>query len=166
MKGKIYAIMSPSLFKVYIGSTTQKYLSSRMGRHMKRTSHCTSKQLIKAGDYKYFVVEEIECDNVVDLRRREGEWIKAMRGSGLCVNRCVAGRTRKESYDACNIRRREIINQASKITHQKNKDKIHARKNKRCDCECGGSYTSANKGAHMRSLKHNKQLNKTNEIDV
>ena len=31
--GKIYAIKSPNTEKIYIGSTTQKYLSSRLAQH-------------------------------------------------------------------------------------------------------------------------------------
>lgn len=38
--------------------------------------------------------------------------------------------------------------------YQKNKQKVLEKKNKKCICECGGSYTNANKSKHIKSKKH------------
>ena len=35
-----------------------------------------------------------------------------------------------------------------------NQDKIHAYKNKKFDCPCGGHYTNANKNIHFKRLIH------------
>ena len=37
---------------------------------------------------------------------------------------------------------------------QANKEKIHARQNKKYSCECGGKYTRAHKAVHKKSKKH------------
>ena len=56
--GKIYTIRSPSTDKIYIGSTIEKYLSSRLNGHNAlykrflngKDNNMTSFELIKLGD--------------------------------------------------------------------------------------------------------------------
>ena len=42
--------------------------------------------------------------------------------------------------------------------HEKNKDIIHAKKNEKHDCICGGKYTTAYKAQHEKTKKHQEYL--------
>ena len=97
---KIYKIYSPSKNLVYIGSTTQS-LSQRLASHLRdkknydtdNTKHYTTSYLVlECEDYKIELLEEYACNNKQQLLKKEGEHIK----NNECVNRCIAGRTRKE----------------------------------------------------------------------
>lgn len=98
--GKIYCIMSPSLLKCYIGSTRQS-LNKRLSQHKHQSvkSKCMSKILMATTDYNCFLIEEVICDDITILKKREGEWIEAMKDSGLLVNKVIAGRTKKDWYN-------------------------------------------------------------------
>jgi len=99
---KIYPINNPSLH--YIGSTKDK-ISVRMAEHKYR--YKVWKSDYTRGKYSVFklfdeygfenckieVVENIEGEKY-DILRKEGEWILKNREN--CINRCVAGQTRKE----------------------------------------------------------------------
>jgi hypothetical protein len=141
-QSKIYVIMAPNMFKLYIGSTTQ-YLSARMFMHKKRTSKCKAKVLFKDKAVTMILIENFPCENGKQLREREGEWIKAMMGSGMCVNRYVAGRTLRESHIA---------------THEKYRTKRNAaalvRNTTKYTCECGSSLNKGHKTRHEQTKKH------------
>jgi len=82
-QGKIYSIRSvsrPDL--VYVGSTVQP-LSKRFGRHKTPANHTTSKQVIDIGDAYIELIEMYPCDNIEQLRQREGEIMRSMD----CVNK-------------------------------------------------------------------------------
>jgi hypothetical protein len=99
-KGKIYKIWSPSNNLTYYGSTVQS-LSQRLAKHQ-YTYKCfvngdtksskTSFLILKYEDYKIELIENYPCNNVEQLRKREGEYIQ----SNECVNYQVAGRTKEE----------------------------------------------------------------------
>ena len=38
--------------------------------------------------------------------------------------------------------------------YTKNRDSILEKKNAKCECQCGGKYTHANKSMHFKSKKH------------
>jgi hypothetical protein len=99
-KGKIYRIISPSKNLVYYGSTIQS-ISRRLASHLRDykkynenniNDNITSFLVLECQDYKIELVEEYPCNNKQQLEKKEGEYIK----NNECVNKCVAGRTRKE----------------------------------------------------------------------
>jgi len=93
--GKIYAIMSPQTDKMYIGSTTQ-LLHTRWIQHKSdfktREGFCYSSEIIKYGDAYIILLEDFPCNSKKELNRQEGTYIQ----NNKCVNKCIAGRTRKE----------------------------------------------------------------------
>ena len=103
---KIYFLKSKNTDKIYIGSTTLKYLCNRLAKHKssykmfkngtKNLLTC-SKIIFDYGDVYIELCESFACDSKDELLKREGYWIKKFKDS--CVNRCVAGRTYKEWYD-------------------------------------------------------------------
>jgi hypothetical protein len=110
----------------------------------------TSFDIIKYPDAYIELVESYPCNNRDELREREGYWIKHLD----CVNRCVAGRSKKQ-YD---------VDNKEKLAKQKaqyklaNKEKIRAQMSVKTDCPCGGRYTYANKATHMKTKKHQKYI--------
>jgi hypothetical protein len=85
-QGKIYALRSPNIDKVYIGSTTVP-LSKRLGQHKASKNTCTSKQIIDAGEAYIELVEACPCESKDQLNKREGE---IMRATVNCINRNIA----------------------------------------------------------------------------
>ncbi len=95
-KGKIYIIRSHKTDDVYIGSTTQE-LSVRMAFHRFNSNTSTSKELVAHGDAYIELLELYPCANEPELLIREGFHIQE---NSNCVNRCIAGRTRKDTQAA------------------------------------------------------------------
>lgn len=143
-KGKIYCIRSHKTDLIYVGSTCQP-LSKRLNKHKTAYQAYLKTGIIKYTSSKIYELDEspyIElivnypCSCLDELRREEGKFIRSMD----CVNRCVAGRTRKEYRDD-------------------NKEHIKKRTNQKIICSCGHKYTKANKARHERSPKHKQFIN-------
>jgi len=102
MKGYIYKLWSLQTDEIYIGSTKQKYLSDRMSGHRsdykkylnKKYCYVTSFELIKFDDCKIECMEVVEFNDIVELRAKEGEWIRKID----CVNKVIPCRTKQEYY--------------------------------------------------------------------
>ena len=61
---------------------------------------------------KIELVEEHPCNNQMELRRKEGQHIQNLE----CVNKVIAGRTRKEYYEQTEEQRKEYVkNNVEKI---------------------------------------------------
>jgi len=125
-KGKIYIIKSPNTEKVYIGSTIQP-LNERFSKHLysyKTISKNgeTSRQIIEYGDAYIELIEEYPCENVEQLRKREGEIAKSTEN---IVNRLIAGRTKKEYYEE----HKEYLDNKKREWEKKNYEKIKEKRN-------------------------------------
>ena len=118
--GKIYKITDIGYNKCYIGSTTEE-ISQRMARHRQGFKRFLkdNKNYVRAYDLfneygiencKIELIEYYNCNTLQELRKQEGLHIK----NTECVNKLVAGRTKKE-YRSDNI------------------DKIHERDKKYCE---------------------------------
>jgi hypothetical protein len=140
--GKIYKIVCNVTGLVYYGSTTLS-LNRRLSIHKSdykqylngNTNYKTSFKILETGDYNIHLVEDYKCLNKKQLESIERVYIEGY----PCINKNVAGRTRKE------------INKAYR---EKNKHKL----NEMFECECGGKFTYSSKARHMRSIKHQKYL--------
>lgn len=144
MIGYIYIIRSKQTDKVYVGSTFYT-LHRRFSLH-KPDKKCTSQEILKYNDAEIELIECYECENREQLEKREGEYIKKYD----CVNKNIAGRTRKEWEEDNKEARKEY----HKDYREKNKEAIAEKKNEKFTCECGGKYTYANKSQHLKSKKH------------
>ena len=154
-KSMIYTIRSPHTEQYYIGSTTQ-ILCKRFSDHktkykgyLKGTGcFITSFKILKLGDAYIELLEEVNCENRNQLEKREGELIREHKNN--CVNRCIAGRTKKEyaidnndkikkqkkqnyidnkesiskKHKQYQIDNKELISKRSKQYYNDNKDKI------------------------------------------
>lgn len=168
--GKIYAIRSYQTDDIYIGSTCQP-LHKRFHDHIadykcwlkeiKSASNMTSFKIIKYEDAYIELIEKYPCNDKDELRKREGKYIREMK----CVNKCIAGRTKKEwTYDnRFEIRKRVLkwqkenrdkANVSLKKYRDANKEKIKKYKKQPYTCECGITLQLCSKASHERSKKH------------
>ena len=172
---RIYCIRNHINDDIYVGSTQS--LSNRMAEHRSRVknnvkTHYLLYQKMKELSVENFyieLVEEVPCDNLEQLRKKEGEYIRSM-GT---LNRTISGRT-DEEYQLDN---KDKIQQNKKEYHLKHKEKLNTKcrewfKEHReetlkkwsepVECECGLTYTTNHKNRHLNSSTH-KQLLETGE---
>jgi hypothetical protein len=162
MKGKIYALKSNQTNDIYIGSTIDR-LCNRKAKHknkykrfLKNEYHfVTSFNIIKYDDCYIELLQEVNINDKKELYKIEGEWIKKTKN---CINRCIAGRTRKEwgqdhkdKWRMYNQRRnKEETKKYHNDYYHKNKDII----NKKILCSCGSYIIKSSKARHERTKKH------------
>jgi hypothetical protein len=128
---KIYKIWSPQTELIYIGSTTQT-LCQRFTDHKKqykiykegKTNYTSSFKILEYEDAKIELIEEVNCENRIQLNRREGELIRQYKD--ICVNICIAGRTKDEYYNE----NKEQIEEKKKIIYEENKEQINEKRRK------------------------------------
>ena len=104
--GKIYCIRNNIDDDIYVGSTTQS-LSRRMSKH-KRDINCKKREANKLytkmrelGIEAFYIelVEEVKCDNVEQLRKREGELIRQMGKLNTRIECRTNKEYQKDNYD-------------------------------------------------------------------
>ncbi len=161
---KIYKIVCNKTNKIYIGSTTKKYLSSRLSGHkysFENNLQVKSSEIIKNGDYNILLIENYPCNSKDELRARERFYIE----NNECVNRLKPGRTKKEYYQD----NKEHIKKNVKLWGDNNKEKVKEYKKKyklenkekrkeKITCSCGLTITKDHKARHERTQKHLKSI--------
>ena len=174
-KSKIYSIRNTLNDEIYIGSTSSD-LCKRMVKH-----RCMAKQKPEASTFHTYMnengidnfyielEEEYRCENVEQLRKREGEIIRE-KGT---LNKQIAGRSKAEygkeykqnNKDKINQRRNERRKENPEKTKEEYKrygalyrerhpERIKAWHKTKVECECGGKYTLSHKAQHLKSKKH------------
>tara|TARA_R110000868_G_scaffold158747_1_gene387118 strand:- start:223 stop:750 length:528 start_codon:yes stop_codon:yes gene_type:complete len=144
--GQIYCIRSYQTDHIYIGSTAQP-LHKRFYQH-KRFNGCSSECIMQYEDAYIELIENYPCNSKKELNRREGQHI---RNTENCINKKIAGRTKKEYQKIYETENREIINEKQKIYRNNNKDivsekrQIHYEINKEKLLEQQKEYRLANK---------------------
>jgi len=144
--GKIYLITSETNKLLYIGSTAQKYLSTRIQGHIANYKsggkYCCSQKVLDCDDYNYKLLKDFPCSNIQQLRREEGFWILHYKNQNdyECVNKQIAGRTMKEYRDD----NRDKAKEYHKEYREENRDKIK---------ELQKEYRETNKEYHKEYKK-------------
>jgi hypothetical protein len=127
MKGFIYVIKSKQTTDVYYGSTKKK-LNIRLNEHKSgyrghlkgKYPYTTSYEIIQYDDAFIELVEIVEYEDKEELKKREGYYIQ----NNECVNKHIAGLTRKETSKEYREKNREYILLERKEYREKNRDKI------------------------------------------
>jgi hypothetical protein len=130
---KIYKIIDNTNGNVYIGSTFQKYITTRLASHVSNykrylNNNCrfvTSFEIIKNGNYDIVLIENVNCETKEQLHARERYYIEAM----SCINKNIPNRSPKEWKKENYIQNKDEIIQKNKEYYTQNKDKI-SEKNK------------------------------------
>ena len=137
--GKVYKIVDVGYKKCYIGSNCES-LSQRMARHRRKyTAYLNGKAEHTRSFYlfdefgvdncKFELIQHYPCDENDELRKREGEYIRATE----CVNKQGAGRTHKQYYEE----NKDICIRKCREYNTNNREKVacrikeYARKHKR-----------------------------------
>ena len=151
--GKIYKIVDVGYNEQYFGSTTVE-LSTRMSRHRAKYREYNKTQKSFYSSFILFdkygienckieLVEIYPCDSKDELTRKEGQWIKNVD----CVNKCVAGRTKKEYHDD-NLDQIKLKKKEYRLKHleQENQRSRNYRENHRAErIEYDRKYYNDNK---------------------
>ncbi len=161
---KIYKIVCNITGKVYIGSTTRKYLSERLAHHRQDyelykkgiNGYITSFQVLENNDYHIILLENFPCDNKNERNARERHYIETIE----CVNKQLPGRTKKE-YASANKEKtdeyqkeyreinKESIKSYRKAYYEINKEKVLAK------AKCSICQIMVNKlPRHLKTKKH------------
>lgn len=145
--GKIYKIESHLGDKVYIGSTTKKYLSQRFSQHRSgysrwksgdKISHLTAFDMFDEYGLEHcdiVLVENFSCNSKDELHAREAYHIKLMN----CVNKNIPCRSVKEwreiHKDSIKLyasdyykENKKELNESSKVYYIDNNDKVKLKK--------------------------------------
>ena len=148
--GKIYKLESGS-GPCYVGSTCQKYLSTRLSCHKGhfklwqegKHTYITSFELFKQGSVEITLIENVR--SLDELRARERYWIERLD----CVNKNIPGRTHREYIrDHPEIRRKE--KKRYKAAHR---SKINANKVEKISCpHCGKAISRINMAQHKKRM--------------
>lgn len=170
-KAKIYKVLNDVDDDVYIGSTCQS-LCMRMAQHrrdrnnIKKRNRKLYSKMNQIGVEHFFIQllqEYPECQNVDQLRRYEGEYIKQLKP---ILNTEVAGRTAKEAsadyyqskrevirvkHQQYNENNRDEVNERNLQNYYKNKEKVSARLSERIECKiCGKELSRGYMGKHLK----------------
>jgi len=163
---KIYKLTSIHTDKIYIGSTIQKYLTTRKGGHIasykkfqitnSRTDYLTSFILIELGDIDIVLLEAFKCNDVNELHQKEKYYIDLYKD--ICVNKnppCIIGRSSlKYYYD-----NKDIVKDKNKEYYEKNKEIL---KQKALDKNKNKEYYEKNKEILKQKALEKKRLKKEN----
>ena len=151
-QGKIYKIECNVTGKVYIGSTCEPILARRLAGHVGnyrcylngKFNYVSSFDILQNEDYCIVLLEKYPCNTKDDLYARERYWTNNIDCINQHKNQGMLNELGEKEYH--------------KQYHEKNKDIIHAKKNEKHNCVCGGKYTVAHKQKHIRSAKHQEYL--------
>ena len=134
-QSKIYKIVDDTNGNIYIGSTIEKYISARLSKHVSDYKSFTNGSKKFYSSFKIFencsfhieLLEDYNCSNRFELRRREGFYIKKYADS--CVNIQVAGQTQKEYRDINKGKMKEylITYRKNNVERQREYDKLRVR---------------------------------------
>lgn len=154
----IYKIFKPGDTNYYIGSCGD--IKHREDRHKSacKVSQCGLYIYIRDnGGWDAFTMAVIcECD---DDRLGEQTMIRelqpALNTMMYDFDKVVYGKAYKEAH-------KEKLKEQNKSYYEANKAAIRAKQNKKCNCACGGKYTSIHKLRHAKSKKHQDYLESLN----
>jgi hypothetical protein len=159
--GRIYKIICDDTNECYIGSTTQTLTQRLQGHRSEYKSDkvtTSSAQIIARGNFHIELIEEMVCDTIPELHKREGYWQKRT----TCINKYIAGRSSKEYYQD---NKEEIRKKRCPAYHSKwyyaNKGRwkgyaatASVRKKEKVTCECGRELTRGALRKHRQSQFH------------
>jgi hypothetical protein len=138
-KSKIYKVIDSTYSEFYIGSTIQHHLCNRMASHRANYKYWRDGKYANCSVFRLFdkyglenckieLLELYPCDNMDELRQREGYWIKRE----PCINKRIAGRSDLEY--SCDMR-------------EKHKEKIT------CSV-CSSCFRKTDKARHEKTQRH------------
>jgi uncharacterized protein YdcH (DUF465 family) len=179
--GKIYKIVCNVTGLIYIGSTCQKYLTSRLAQHKlgytkylldTTNKNLTSYEIIKNNDCNIILIEKYPCNDNIELRQRERYYFDLFD----CVNKVkpyVSTTERieinKDYYSKNKVEKikkqkiyttnnKDEISIYQKKYRTENKEQLDLFNKQKIICDCSGFYTPKHKSRHLKSNLHLKYV--------
>jgi len=143
--GKVYEIICKITGERYIGSTVDT-LARRLTKHRLLSNRCVSKNIIIRGDYYINLLDECDCENKMQLLKKEREWYDKLE----CINLQKPIISIEEEKEQKKIYRE---NNKNKIKEQ---NKKYREENKEYQKE----YDKENKDKKKERMKIYRELNK------
>jgi len=155
-QGKIYMLTSQQTPEVYIGSTKET-LEERLDIHKNhyklwlkgKYNYVTSFEIIQYDDCEIHLIEDYPCETRKELEKKEGEYQRMMD----CVNKHIAGRTKKEYDEDNKEKKKEYMKEYYSNPEIKEKKKEYYENNK----EKKKEYYQDNKEKIKEYYKNNKE---------
>jgi hypothetical protein len=170
---KIYKIIDNTNGNIYIGSTFQKYITTRLAghvadykRYLKNKFHyITSFEIIKNGNYDIVLIENVNCETKEQLHARERFYIESM----VCINQVIPARSFHEYYiqnkdiiiaktKEYRNEHKEEISEKKRIKYNIHKKEINEKAKIKFTCCCGSECRISDKARHEKSMKHQTYL--------
>lgn len=150
-QAKIYKIVCEHCNEIYVGSTCEKYLSCRLGKHKsgsKKPENCSRRFYSHMNEYgwdkaRIILIENFPCNSVNELRAREDLYIQALTPS---------------------FNNNNAVIYTDKLTYIKEMHKSYVEE-KKYHCEACNISCSAPKdlAKHLNSVAH---VNKCHELGI
>jgi ribosomal protein S27AE len=160
--GKIYKIVNDITPDVYIGSTTRKYLSQRMGQHRQSAiKHLESKfykfmNELGIAHFKIVLICNVDCKTREELKAVE-EYYRKKENASLNSFHCHTELKGKEYKKQYRIEHADEIKSYKTQYYNDNKEKL----NEKLTCNvCGDEFTAQHKQRHEKSKNHIKFIKK------
>jgi hypothetical protein len=164
--GKIYKVWSLLGIEIYIGSSAQKLLSSRMNNHRnnynywKAGNHNNSSKTMVYDLFDKFgiencqieLIEKFPCNDYLELEAREGHH-QRLHGD-IIVNKQIAGRTLAEY----NIDNKDRLKAKARQYKSDNAEELKKKADAKYTCECGSIIRHDEKTPHLKTNKHQKRM--------
>ena len=123
----VYSIECLTTNDLYIGSTKHK-INKRLDGHKYSGNGCLSKSIIKRGNYKVNILEEVSCNSKKELLIKEREYIEKIN----CINKYVPiNLFEGESQKRYRETHKELVKEKSRIYDSNRDKKKRDEKNKR-----------------------------------
>ena len=158
---KIYKIVCNKTGLIYIGSTCEKYISKRLQHHLGNYKHwlknnkspyMSSFEIFKNGDYEIQLIENVNCNDIYELKNRKRYHIE----NNDCVNINVPNRTHNEYIKTKKYKQKKAVR--DKRYREKSGEKLLEKKrqfnNEKVKCECGCLVNRGNLLRHKKGEKH------------
>ena len=164
--GKVYEIICRITSERYIGSTIDT-LPRRLSKHRTPSNTCISKTIISRGDYYINLLEECDCENRMQLLKKEREWYDKLK----CINliKPFANVEEKKEYQK-EYRNKEQAKEYYKEYYEENKEqakeyyKEYYEENREQAKEQAKKYYEKNKEYRKEYYKEYYKKNKKQKI--
>lgn len=152
-QGKVYCLYSDNCNIIYVGSTTERYLTTRKKCHRSKyikwyndytRPWCSAYDIFRFKHHDIKLLENCPCEKKEVLLRCERSWMEKLQldNKVVVVNKMTSIRTEEE--------RQTLKTRWGCENYEENKERYK----ERFSCECGGRYTTINKFRHFRTKRH------------
>lgn len=178
---KIYLIKNNTNNLVYVGATTEIYLSTRFQKH--KSQKCSICNYINDpinntnwNDWYIELYENYACNDKNELNKKEGDIQRLFKNDNnyILINKKITNKQKEETNKEWieknkerylekrkeyRNKNKEIITEKMKEWHKNNKEFLKKKNSEIITCECGCLITNNSLTRHKKTNKHLKLMN-------